>query len=184
MFAPPDAVDALHRLHPAARLGWHGLFKKSQGKGELNEGRFSLLELYLKKESELIMYEPWDDRGPVYGKPYDRDSYNLHWLADFSIEDVCSGAFIKVIEGWRSPLHKRLWESARDKGAAMDKRTADLAKEMSAFLRWRGNKSSWGPVIVPRKHMTAEDKALLRGEVEIPSFKDDFFNNETDVYRP
>jgi hypothetical protein len=157
MRPPTHILDALYRIHPWIRLGWWGFGDK---------GRFSLLQLYHNQDSYFTVVQPWNNRGPVYGKPYDILSRTPMWLADFSISDVVSGKIIKHVEAWLRPMSERVRESEDAAWKDLDFKLSDLAEEAGDHLWHEAHKTGHGSGITARKFVSKEQQAVLAGDYD------------------
>ena len=156
MHPGPDAIMALKRLHPMARLGWFGKERKSEV--ELNPGEFALLELYPKHEVPRRIYEPGRERGPVFGESWDHDRYEPLWLANFSPEDVQTLRFVPVVRRWMTPIHRRMYDSAKERGKAYQARIEDLAGTMGEKVWFDIQHSTSSGPCSPKKFTHHEER--------------------------
>lgn len=156
MVPNPDAVDALARLYSSARLAWMG--QEREFAGQLNAGVFALLDLYAKHEAKFKVYEPWGDRGPVYGKPWDKDKFVPLLLATFTVEEVQSLSFMPVVRRWMTPIHRRMYESARERGEAFDRKVSNLTGEAGEKAWHDIQHSTHSGATVAKKHATYEER--------------------------
>jgi hypothetical protein len=142
-----DAITALRRLHPEARWGWHN---------EMQE--FSLLELYPKHEVPTKIYEPWRRKGPVFGEPWDHDRYEPLWLANFPPSDLRSQRFVPVIRRWLTPLHRRMYDSALERGKKFQDKISNLAGQIGEEIWWDHQRNPHRGQVVARKHAPLQDQ--------------------------
>jgi hypothetical protein len=161
--ASPDAIAALRELCPDARWAWYGKPKHGESE-ELNRGQFALLQLYRRHEASGALYEQWGDKGPIFGAPFDRDRYEPLWLANFTPEDVFALRFVPVVRRWMRPLRARLVESAQQRGLDYENEIKQLAGRIGDEMWWRSQRSTDTPIVVPKKFLTKEDKAVLCGD--------------------
>jgi hypothetical protein len=157
MRPPQHILDALHRIHPWARIGWYG---------EGDKGKFSLLQLYHNRDSYCTIVQRWDNRGPVYGKPYDLLARTPMWLADFSIQDVVSGKILKHVEAWLKPMSERVRESEDRAWKDLDFRLNDLAEEGGDYVWHQSRQTGHGSDNTARKFVSKEQQAILAGDYD------------------
>lgn len=151
MYPRPEATEHLERLHPTARLGWKGT-------------SFALLELYPARAVDHLLYERWNDKGPVYGSPYDPLAQVPVWLADFDPEEVQSMDFLDKVKRWLTPIKKRVRDSALAKGRELESTMRDTAGEYGEKLYRDAQRSCESGVPTPKKFLTDEDKKVLSGD--------------------
>ena len=168
MEAPAEAVRRLHRLNHMARLAWFGHERHPDDEGELNHGAFALLQLYPRHLEDETMYEPWSDKGPVYGASWDANRYAPVWLANFTKEEVSEKhgfPFLEKVKRWMRPMTERVMESAKQRGLDEESRIRDPAEEAGDRLWHDGQRSTTNSKnIVASKFLTAEDKYVLSGD--------------------
>ena len=71
MEAPRWITEELYKLHKEARLGWAGVDRGPDD--DLNKGKFALIQLYHVRDAARTFYgDFWGDRGPIFGRSYDR----------------------------------------------------------------------------------------------------------------
>lgn len=187
MHAPSHITEALFAIHPQARLGWLGEERLSPEE-PLNKGKFALLQLYYKHAAERTYYgELWNDRGPVFGRPYDHAMRVPIMLALLDPMQVLNGAFLCACDGclsginpcprlycqhqhdgvlirrWMMPMYERGLRAAEEKGREYQTQLDNLAGELGSEVYWEAKRN--GAVInTPHKALTADDKAVLGGE--------------------
>lgn len=132
MHPPAHIVAKLQELHPQARLGWVG--KDKRDPDELNAGNFALLQLYHQRDASRTYLEAWGDRGPVFGKDYDRLSRVPVWVKNFTKQEVFSGAILDDVKKMLRPVRERYEVSALQKGSQQASAMRDLAGEAGQFL--------------------------------------------------
>jgi hypothetical protein len=164
MHPPWEAVENLERLESTARLAWFPDPQKAEG--ELNAGAFALLQLYPRAKMDEILYEPWGDKGPVFGSTWNNDKYYPAWLANFTKEQVFSGSFILDVRRWMRPLKERVVESAQELGREKQARMRDMAEEAGDRMYHKAQKSLDRPPVLAKKFVSEEDKAILSGDAQ------------------
>lgn len=185
MEAPSHITEALYRLHPQARLGWVGEDRLSPEE-PLNKGKFALLQLYVRVDAERTFYgEPWNDRGPVFGRPYDRLARLPVMLTMIAPAHVLNGAFLcacevcleghevclKVgcahrhadilIRRWMMSLPERIERAALAKGRQYQAELDNMAGEIGSEVYWRTKHGE--SAVTPGVELTPEDKAIAAG---------------------
>lgn len=165
MHPPEWVLKKLQELHPQVRLGWIGQDREGS-EDELNKGHFALIQLYQVRDSERTYFgDEWSDRGPIYGKPFDRLSRVPRYLADLTSEDVFSGRAIALLQRWMRPMKDRFMESAKEKGAGYQSSIDNLAGEMGEEMYWKSKQTdATRPEPVAKKFITEKDKKRLSGE--------------------
>lgn len=160
MEAPKFITEALYRLHPQARLGWVG---QDRGpKDDLNKGHFALIQLYMRRDAERTYYgDPWNDRGPIFGRRYDRLARVPILLFLIDPKDVFSGKIIADVRHWMKPIKQRVEEAAIERGKAYQAELDNLAGEIGSEVYWRTKHGE--SAVTPGVQMTAEDKAVAAG---------------------
>lgn len=169
---PPDhRSKALEKLHPRARLGWVGMERDADDEN-INKGQFALLQLYPKRAE--VLYEPWNGRGPVFGSHFDPLQWQPCWLANFDPQEVFNGEFLAKVKRWMTPMSKRVKESAIEKGKALEAEVSDITGDAGERLYWAAQKATDRPNVVAKRHMGAEDKAVLSGDNPPVDFTETF----------
>lgn len=164
MEAPSHITEALYRLHPQVRLGWIGEDRLSPDE-PLNKGKFALLQLYHVRDAERTYYgDPWGDRGPVFGRPYDRLMRVPIMLHLVSAEDVFSGRIVFDVKRWMMPIRQRVEDAARERGREYQRQLDDLAGEIGSEMYWEAHNGGSATLTTPYKDLTDDDKAVLGGE--------------------
>ena len=177
MEAPRSICEALYRLHKHVRLGWVGE-DRTGPEDEPNKGKFALLQLYTARDASRTFYgDPWSDRGPIYGRPFDRLQRVPIMLTLVEPQDVFSGKIVADLKRWMKPIGQRMLASAREKGAEYQSQLDDLAGEAGEHLYWSSQQTGAArPPVVAQKFLTEHDKAVLAGDT-IHGVKDAFVNN-------
>lgn len=164
MHAPDHICEALYRLHPQVRLGWVGADRLSPDE-DLNKGQFALLQLYHARDAARTFYgDPWGDRGPVFGRPYDRLMRVPIMLHLVHPRDVFSGRIVMDVRHWMKPIKQRVEEAALERGRDYQRKLDDLAGEIGSEMYWNSHNGGSATITAPYKDLTAEDKAVLGGE--------------------
>lgn len=164
MEAPRHICEALYKLHQQARLGWVGADRLSPDE-DLNKGQFALLQLYHRRDAERTYYgDPWNDRGPVFGRPYDRLMRVPIMLHLIHPQDVFSGKVIFDVKRWMMPIRERVELAAVERGKAYQDELDNLAGEIGSEMYWSAHNGGSATINTPYKDLTAEDKAVLGGE--------------------
>ena len=164
MVPGPDAIEALASIHAPARWAWWG--DETEDDDELNRGSFALLELYPKHEVDNQLYERWNDKGPIYGAPFDRDRFVPLLLWSFTPEEVESRRFVPVIRDWLTPMRKRMIDTAMERADNYEGRVASLSGEMGNHLHWLSQRNNSSPNTAARKFLTPAERAALAGDIE------------------
>jgi hypothetical protein len=139
MHPPEFVLRKVQELHPQARIGWLGAERKDAD--DLNAGTFVLLQLYHARDASNTYLEHWNDKGPVYGKPYDRLSRVPVWVKNYSKEDVFSGKIIADIRTMvETTVKERYVKSALEKGAEQAAKMKDLAGAAGEYVWKRSQK--------------------------------------------
>lgn len=195
MHAPHFVTEGLYRLHKDARLAWLGQ-DRSGPEDDLNQGKFALVQLYHWKDAQETFYgDPWGDRGPIFGRPFDRLQRVPIMLTILDPKHVMTGALLCACRGcirspdqcfrcghrhegvvfrrWIMSIRDRVMAGARERGAQYQTEIDDLAEETGDYIHWRSQRSTFRPNVVPQKDLTAEDKAVLSGDA-IKGVKDTF----------
>ena len=163
MEAPKHITEALYKLHKQVRLGWIG--REHGPTEELNQGSFALIQLYHTRDAANTYYgEPWNDRGPIFGRSYDRLQRLPILLHLVSPDDVFSGRVVSTLKRWMMPIGQRMLESAREKGKMYQSSIDDLAGEMGTRMYWDAHHGGSATIPEAKKFLTPEDKAVLSGE--------------------
>lgn len=202
MEAPRHITEAIYRLHNQVRLGWIGEDRLSPEE-PLNKGKFALLQLYHRRDAERTFYgEPWNDRGPIFGRPVDRSRVPI-MLTFLDPEVVLNGSFMCACDGclagmdpcpraycdhkhngvllrrWMMSMGARMIRSAEERGKVYQLQLDDLAGEMGSQMYFDSKQTgATSPPKVAKKHLTAKDKAVLGGET-IKGVKNAFVNKLT-----
>lgn len=161
MHPPNWVVQKLHEIHSGMRLAWKGCARDST---ELNTGEYMLLQLFHMADLDTAFSELWNDRGPVYGLPYDFLTHVPVMVSAVTPQDVFGGAIIKALEIMLTPFQKRIYNQRLDLGNALEDRVKDMAGEEGEWLYWQAKNSSHRGPLVSKSDVTEEDKAVLRGE--------------------
>lgn len=173
MHAPEWITEEIYRVHKDARLAWFGQDREGPEE-DLNKGKFALVQLYHWRDAAETFYgDPWGDRGPIFGRPYDRLQRVPIMLTLIDPEDVFSGKVVAMLKRWCTPIRERVMLAAREKGAEYQSQVNDLAEAGGDYLHWTAQKSTDRPPVVPQKDLTEDDKAVLRGDT-IKGVKDAF----------
>lgn len=163
MEAPRHITDKLYDLHKQVRLGWVGEDRGPED--ELNKGKFALIQLYHRRDAERTYYgDPWNDRGPIFGRSFDRLARVPIMLHLIEPEDVFSGKVVVDLKRWMTPIGKRMLESARERGKQYQTEVDNLAGEMGSRMYWDAHHGGSATIPEAQKFLTAEDKAVLSGE--------------------
>lgn len=153
---PPEHIcKSIERIHKWARLGWHG---------SDTDGRFALLDLYPAPLAARSFELHWEDRGPVYGSPYDammRVPIVKGW---FHPQHVYSGELVRDLRRMRSSLVERVRKHNEKRIREEQARKKDLAGEAGEELYWNAQKSNHTGPIVAKKHLSKQEKAVLSGD--------------------
>lgn len=164
MHPPQHIVDELQRLHKWVRLGWMG-FDRTGPEDELNKGTFVLLQLYHQRDLFRSCEGLFLNRGPIFGKRYDPLQRFPIMKARIHPKDVFSGKVVHLLKYMMKPIRQRVIESALAKGKDYDRQVSELGGEMGEYMYWRANKfDSPRDRTRTKDDVTAEDKAVLRGE--------------------
>jgi hypothetical protein len=165
MHAPEWVCNELYRLHPQVRLGWVGQ-DRSGPDDELNKGKFALIQLYAVRDSERTYFgDAWNDRGPIFGKTYDRLFRIPRILELIEPEDVFSGKIVMLLKRWMTPIKNRVTDSRREKGRKYKAQLDDLAGAMGEELYWKGQHATSRPPVVANKFLSDKEKAIINGDV-------------------
>lgn len=161
MHPPNWVVWKLHELHSGVRLAWKGCARKSD---ELNVGEFVLLQLFHKADMDTAFSELWNDRGPIFGLPYDPLTHIPVMVSAITPQDVFGGAVIQALEVMFTPFQKRIYDQRLDLGNSLEDQVKDMAGEEGEWLHWKARDSSHRGKLLTKTDVTEEDKAVLRGE--------------------
>lgn len=162
MHPPKHILDKLQEMHKWVRIGW--LASPRQGPEDLNAGYFSLLQLYHKRDADVTFLVPWEDRGPVYGKEYDRLTRVPIWLANITKEEMFSGDVIDMLKRWMIPMSKRKTDSEIAKGKEVTSAIKDIARDKADYLMWKARETSGeGAPVIANKFLTRDDVETLNG---------------------
>ena len=177
MHPPSSVCESLYRLHKWARLGWVGEDRKGPA-DDLNKGSFALLQLYHQLDAKETFYgDPWGDRGPVFGRSYDRLMRVPIMLTLVSNEDVFSGKIVPMLKQWMKPIAQRMLAGAKEKGEKYQDALDDLAGQQGEHLYWRSMRPNAArPMPIAQKFLTPHDKAVIAGDT-IRGVKDKFVND-------
>lgn len=199
MEAPKHICEQVYRLHEWCRLGWVGEDRLSPDE-PLNKGRFALLQLYHAYDAARTYYgDPWNDRGPIFGRPFNRDQRVPIMLTLLEPAAVLTGSFLCSCDGclagadpchrlgcghshqgvllrrWMMSIGERMMRAAEERGRIYQTELDNLAGEIGSEMHWHAKKD--GAVIPePHKFLTEDDKAVLSGETA-KGVKDAFVNN-------
>lgn len=164
MEAPRHICEALYRLHKWVRLGWVGEDRLSPEE-PLNKGKFALIQLYHSRDAEKTYYgDLWNDRGPIFGRSYDRLQRTPIMLYLVDPKDVFSGKIVADVRYWMKPIGQRMVEAAVERGKQYQTAVDDMAGEIGSRMYWDAHHGGSATIPTPQKFLTAEDKAVLRGE--------------------
>jgi hypothetical protein len=168
MEPPVSVLEAVQKIHKHARIGWVGKPKSSPE--DLNAGYWALIQLYSQRDSRHTMLEPWNERGPIYGKPFDRLSRIPIYVIDVQKDDIYDLPFL--LKRWITPIKDRVTQSEIEKGKGVEKEMSELGEAAGDYLWHLSNKT--GASVTsnnPKKCLTEKDKKVLAGET-----KKDFTN--------
>ena len=182
MQAPTDAIEALERLHPQARLAWFPMHRQP-GVDEINYGEFALIELVDRSKRQQLgdrfLYEEWT--APLFGRSYDSTRFVPVWLANFNKAEVFGGSFVVKVRRWMTNMKKRMVDSAKEKGREYESEVQDLAGELGEKMYSDAQKSTDRPPVIANKFITAEEKATLTDDSK--GSLEDTFMGATEVCR-
>lgn len=174
MRPPQFVLDDLQRTHKWLRLGWVRHDKRTPT-DDLNRGAYYLIQLISQRAATIEFNEPWRDRGPVYGDPYDplarvpfimAGPFETDGFADVPGEDFWTwGSLVKTVRRMLEPVYERTVETAKEAAKTYDEQVHDLAGEMSEYLRWRANQTDATNIRDrPKDDLTDEDREVLSGD--------------------
>lgn len=167
MEPPRHIVDALYRIDPSVRLGWGPPPKPQRGK--TLPPKFGLILLRQPRAPTVVTGDDWRDRGPVFGKPYDRLAQTPIVLAFYSPEAVFGGSILKIAKDRIEPhsIVYAMRQSARAAAKRYDEQVTELAHVAGEELAWRAKQpDAASPEPVPAKHLTQEERDILAGTHE------------------
>ena len=167
MHPPQYVLKELQDIHPWLRLGWVGESDDT--------GSFFLLQLLHKRASQIEFNEPWEQRGPVYGKPYDllrrvpyimAGPFKMSRFRDAQGETYWTwGSLVKTVRRLLTPAYERTVESAKQYNNEVDNQIHDLACEMGSRLYHQAHQTgSAQRRDLAKKFVTKEDKEILTGD--------------------
>jgi len=154
---PPQWVcEAIERLSPWARLGWHG-----------ERRQFAIIDLYPQRLASQTYRERWGDNGPVFGTDYDRLARVPIWIDEVSPGEVFSGRVIRRVARYKTSLRDRARRAWSKRQAGRRHHLRESAGEQGQYLRWRANKSPHSGTTIADKHITKSEKAIAAGDYEL-----------------
>jgi hypothetical protein len=155
MEPPSEICRKLAEVHPQARIGWDG---------EL--GKYALIQLYHQKDAATTLKEPWNARGPIYGKngkpapDWDHFSRVPIYLLELSPSDVHSGKIVEIVKRWMRPIATRMRETAIEKGKEVEQKAQEMSDGIASKIYRDGQRDGAGAPIVAKKFVELSKNSL------------------------